>query len=60
MKRKPITDADLTDEIREIRDRLDALPGNGLGRRVAVAHLEHLEAEMVRRYETELWGCDRG
>lgn len=62
MKRNPMSDAELSDEIREVRDILAVrLPaGSCLGRRIAIAHLEHLEAEMVRRYEVEMWGCDRG
>lgn len=62
MKRKPMTDVELSAEIREIRDLLAVrLPADDcLGRRVARAHLAELEDQMVRRYEVELWGCDRG
>ena len=56
-----LTDADLNDEIREIRDHLASVipAGDCLGRRVARARLGALEDEMVRRYEIEMWGTER-
>lgn len=56
-----LPDVDIHDEILEIRAYLANLPtpGNNLGRRMAVARLVHREAEMIRRYEVEMWGVDR-
>lgn len=59
---KHLPDVDIHDEILEIRHYLasEVAAGKCLGRRLAAARLVHLEAEMVRRYEVEMWGAERG
>lgn len=55
---KHLPDEEIHDEIVETREMLaHRLPsGDCLGRRMAQARLSLLEAEMVRRYEVEMWG----
>jgi len=54
---KHLTDADLHDEIVAMRLTIDEMPPERtLGRRLATTRLRQLEAEMVRRYEVEMWG----
>ena len=56
-----LPDVDIHDEIVEIRTYLasEVAAGNCLGRKLAEAHLETLEGEMVRRYEVEMWGAQK-